>query len=235
MRLHASCYNVRVGLRKRICLRFIAADIGASMAPRLENTASTKTLRFSDLVKMFGRPEAVTLWQDPQADKPFMRAVQQNRVLTVKQPNVGTQKDYGIVGFRSEPSASFLIFPKSLAAAPGTKVVGIKYELLAQPSPAEPISPSERVKRVHAPREQPRTERPKSIPETVSVPPKIPPPKKFKITIRCNSTVDLIREVEARTLRAARAKALEEIARQPVDFSAGQITRRPIHTQKVRR
>ena len=152
------------------------------MAPRLENTASTKTLRFSDLVKMFGRPEAVTLWQDPQADKPFMRAVQQNRVLTVKQPNVGTQKDYGIVGFRSEPSASFLIFPKSLAAAP-----------------------------------------------------KIPPPKKFKITIRCNSTVDLIQEVEARTLRAARAKALEEIARQPVDFSAGQITRRPIHTQKVRR
>jgi hypothetical protein len=40
-------------------------------------------IRFRDLVKTAGAPEAKSLWTDPKHDRNFMRAVKQNRVLTV--------------------------------------------------------------------------------------------------------------------------------------------------------
>src|SRR6185436_12732070 len=91
-------------------------------------SSSGRTVRFSELVKYFGPAHLVTLWSDPKTDKTFMRAVDENRVVTVTLHNVGTQKDFGVVGFDPKPSATYIVFAKPLSAATGTKVIGVKYE-----------------------------------------------------------------------------------------------------------
>ena len=75
-----------------------------------------KTARFTDLVKKAGAPNPYLLWVSPKKDNIFQRAVKEQRVLTIHQENVGTKKDYGMVGFHQEPNAQYLVFPKSLKA-----------------------------------------------------------------------------------------------------------------------
>src|SRR5439155_22235201 len=94
---------------------------------------SAKTIRFSVLVQECGPPELMTLWQGPKDNKEFQKALADHRVMTIKQEPVGTKKDVGIIGFVETKSASYLIFPKSLRAYEGRRVVGIKYDLLATP------------------------------------------------------------------------------------------------------
>lgn len=54
--------------------------------------------------------------------------------MTIRQENVGSKKDFGLVGFSQEAPAQFLIFPRSLKPFEGQRVVGINYELF-DPSP----------------------------------------------------------------------------------------------------
>lgn len=93
-----------------------------------------KTVRFAELVAKAGEPESYQLWVPAAMDPVFRRAVKDHRVLTVHQENVGTKKDFGVVGFHEEPQAQFLVFPKSIREFVGRRVVGVKYELLAPDS-----------------------------------------------------------------------------------------------------
>jgi hypothetical protein len=96
-----------------------------------------KTARFSQVVAKSGKPEPYTLWTKPDADPTFKKAVKEHRVMTVHQPNVGTRKDYGTVGFQQHGKAaiegSLWVFPKSLKAVEGRRIVGISYDLLTEP------------------------------------------------------------------------------------------------------
>ena len=94
-----------------------------------------KTARFTELVQKAGAPKNYLLWIPPNQDPVFQRAVKEQRILTIHQENVGTKKDYGMVGFHEEPTAQFLVFPKSLKAYVDRRVVGINYDLLAQETP----------------------------------------------------------------------------------------------------
>src|SRR6185436_4893210 len=102
-------------------------------------SSSGRTVRFSEMVKYFGPAHLVTLWSDPKTDKPFMRAVEENRVITVALQNVGTRKDVGEVGFHPKPSATYIVFSKPLSAANGTKVVGLKYDLIEELPVTDPV------------------------------------------------------------------------------------------------
>jgi hypothetical protein len=93
-----------------------------------------KTVRFAELVAKAGEPESYQLWVPAAKDPVFRRAVKGYRVLTVHQENVGTKKDFGVVGFHEEPQAQFLVFPKSIREFEGRRVVGVKYDLLAPDS-----------------------------------------------------------------------------------------------------
>ena len=97
------------------------------------------TVRFDALVKTSGQPEQVTLWTKPEQDRDFMAAVKGRRVVTVMQNNVGTKKDFGLVGFFPRKNAAFLVFPKALNKQDETKVIGIKYERLAEPALKGPL------------------------------------------------------------------------------------------------
>jgi hypothetical protein len=91
-----------------------------------------KTVRFSQIVAAAGRPRAHTLWVAPDRDPEFKRARAAHRVMTIA--HLAGRTDAGIVGFDPKQGASeFLIFPKSLKAFEGARVVGVKFDLVEQP------------------------------------------------------------------------------------------------------
>jgi len=96
-----------------------------------------KTARFTDAVKAGGAPEPYLLWAPVEKDKTFQRAIKEHRIMTIHQEPRGTRKDYGTVGFHEEPSAQWLMFPKSLRRFEDRRIIGINYDLMAKPSPAE--------------------------------------------------------------------------------------------------
>jgi hypothetical protein len=91
-----------------------------------------KPIRFGDLVRNSGRPHTVTLWTAPKKIGELQKAIHTNRVLTVRHPNVGTQRDVGTIGFKQSPMSSYLIFPRRLQADKGQRVIGINYALLEE-------------------------------------------------------------------------------------------------------
>ena len=115
------------------------------------------TARFSQIVETCGKPELHVLWGPPEADRDFQRAVKAGRVMTIHQENVGSKKDFGVIGFSQDEPAQFLIFPKSLKPFADRRVVGIKYESL-EPPPA----PRSAAKNRPAARQEKRS---RSIPE----------------------------------------------------------------------
>src|SRR5262249_18571187 len=121
--------------------------LGRTPCSRLGNDATLdgvkvneiKTVRFAKLVEESGRPELVTLWTAPEENREFMKAAKENRVVTVIHHNVGSKTDYGLVGFVKQLLANFLVFPKPLGYAAETKIVGIKYDQIAESAPKGPL------------------------------------------------------------------------------------------------
>jgi hypothetical protein len=163
-----------------------------------------KTVRFDALVGQTGQPVQVTLWTKPEEDRDFMRAVKEKRVVTVIQHNVGTKKDYGLVGFHPQDRATYLIFRKPLGLPDETKIVG-KLPLLKEKEP------------------KPKQE-----------PPAPEPPKLFKfqskVELTANQTATIEVEAtsakEAGTLLKARAEELT------IDPAQAKVTRKVATPQK---
>ncbi len=87
-----------------------------------------KTARFTAIVEKAGRPEVYTLWQKPKTDRHFQSLLKNNRVMTIRATESGT--DFGEVGFQQKPGARFLAFPKSLKRFEGQRIVGIDWGLV---------------------------------------------------------------------------------------------------------
>lgn len=97
-------------------------------------------VRFTQLVKASGRPHSATLWvADPAKDPEFKKAIAENRIVTVHLVNVGSKKESGEIGFIKGGAASYLIFPKSLPLAEGTRVIGLKFDMLDDPKVKDPV------------------------------------------------------------------------------------------------
>jgi len=92
-----------------------------------------KSVRFSQVVKAAGKPEAYLVLTEPEKDRHLRTAIKGQRVMTVLQEAVGHKADRGEVGFAPGNSRQFLMFPKSLKRFKGKNVVGIKYDQLSMP------------------------------------------------------------------------------------------------------
>jgi hypothetical protein len=97
--------------------------------------AGQKTVRFTQVVQQSGQPQVHTLWLPPDQDPELQRAEKAHRVMTIEHGATGTKADVGTVGFERSAAkhAQFLIFPKSLKRFDGARVIGIKFDLVAQP------------------------------------------------------------------------------------------------------
>jgi hypothetical protein len=173
------------------------------------NTPAGKTARFKEVVERCGSPELYTAWMDPKRDPRFQEAWQENRILSVKQ-KVGGKKDVGEVGYLKEPGVAYLIFPKSLEAFAGRKIVGIQYDLLASPRPVgRAVGRGQRPKRAE------------------------PEPKRYEVTVRVMAVVHVSEVVEAASMHEAEQAAMKNVQARDVNFSEAKVIRRIMKAKKV--
>jgi hypothetical protein len=154
------------------------------------------TVRFSAVVQASGQPEVYLPLADPKHDRNFMRAVREQRVLSLKQEPTGTKKDFGTVGFLAEKYVSYLIFPKPLTAFADKRIVGIKYDTVQDADITAPKAAARPLKRSV----KPATPKPKPRPR----------PKRFTATVRITSTNEVKVTVKALDEDEARKKAEQE-------------------------
>lgn len=162
----------------------------------------------------------VTLWTRPEEDLEFMKAVRAHRVLTVRQQNTGARKDHGEVGFIADKQSSnlYLVFPKSIQDFEGKRVVGIKYDLLAEAKPRGPMAGAHREKgKVRA---KPKEERAKPAPRVAK------PEPRFEVALERTATATATVEVTAKSAGAARKLALEQAKEMPLDVSRASVRTR---------
>ena len=151
-----------------------------------------KEIRFTKLIESSGRPETATLWSNPKTNRPFMKAVKENRVLTLVQKPTGTRKDFGLIGFHEQSFALYLIFPRPLPKESEAIVIGINYDLFKEASVRQTVK-------------EPRIKPPKTVPK------KMPPARKFSVVILRTATVETSLSVTAINLRVAEEQALQRI------------------------
>jgi len=87
-----------------------------------------KTARFAQVVEQAGKPEPYTLWQKPAQDRHLQSEIKNNHVMTIQKSGAGSE--FGIVGFKGQKGASYLIFPKSLKRFENERIVGINWDLV---------------------------------------------------------------------------------------------------------
>ena len=201
----------------------------------MKKAPKPKTIRFDALVKSAGEPEQVTLWTKPEDDADFMKAVRSNRVVTVIQRNVGTKKDFGVVGLLVQKNAAYLIFPKRIEAPAETKVIGIKYDRIGSPEPKgtiykpKPKAPGipMREKPRYTLEETSREERPPKAAKPVSkLEDRKPKLYSFTATATLSAVQSIGISVEA-TSAAAAAKAIRtQAAELQLDLAKAKITRK---------
>jgi hypothetical protein len=102
-----------------------------------------KSVRFSQVVATSGRPEVFLLFDPDDAD--FKAALRQHRLMTVVEKRASAPT--GLIGYEPSQHGQLLIFPKSLQPFAGTRVVGIKFDLLAEPSAAKHQAPPKTAQR----------------------------------------------------------------------------------------
>jgi hypothetical protein len=194
-------------------------------------SATPKQIRFTQLVKASGRPHPATLWvADPNKDPEFKKAIGENRILTIHHVNVGNKKESGEIGFQTGGAAGYLIFPKPLPMAEGTRVIGLKFDMLAEAAvkdpvkikPAEAKSKTKPVKILKFPEveKEEKEEEPEEPDEEIEAPapkhepkktePKSKPLSRFKITVEYTARATREIEVEAKNAAEAIQSALGE-------------------------
>jgi hypothetical protein len=89
---------------------------------------NVKTSRFRAVIEKCGKPEVYTLWQKPKTDRHFQSLLKNNRVMTIRASESGT--DFGVVGFTEKKAARYLAFPKSLRRFEGERIVGVDWTLV---------------------------------------------------------------------------------------------------------
>src|SRR6185503_16933439 len=145
----------------------------------------TKQVRFSKLVEQGETPAAYLPFGDPEKDNSFMRAVKEERVVTIKQEPTSKHKDFGIVGFLKERYVTYLIFPKSLRQFSGQRVIGINYDVLSSEN-VIPFGGPQPVRARKAAKARPK-EQPAPKPKKEKPPPQ---PKQFSVRLRVTATIE---------------------------------------------
>ena len=194
-----------------------------------------KQVRFAKLVEVGGKPTTYLAFGDVEKDKSFMRAVKEDRVVTIKQEPASKHKDFGVIGFLKEKYVTYLVFPKALREFSGQRVIGIKYDVLGsadviafgepQKAKKSSVAKGETEAKVQEPEppKQPKKEKPKK--------PK-PEPKRFSVRVRITGTVEKDLEVTAWNEREAKSKVREEVEGS-VDFSKASVETKVLGVRKI--
>jgi hypothetical protein len=147
-----------------------------------------------------------------------MKAVRENRVLTLVLKPHGNHPDFGEIAFHQRANALYLVFAKPLPKEGGARVVGIKYGLIADQTTNEPVVLALK------PKKRPKTceVAARIVPKLVQhEKPKPVPRKKFAVTIRRTASVEEKVTVIALNIHDAEAGALQALNK--IKFKPGKI------------
>jgi hypothetical protein len=167
-----------------------------------------KSVRFSILVERFGNPAVYLPLSSPDKDPNFMRAVEENRMVTLKQEPTSKRKEFGVVGYLKEKFVTYLLFPKTLNGLQGQRVIGINYDLLQDAGLSMSPPPKPKHERAAKPG---KPEKPK------------PEPKEFRVRVRITGVLEKEVNVTAMNQHEAKARA-EEQGSAWHDFQDAEIT-----------
>jgi hypothetical protein len=188
-------------------------------APRAAADAGERgnTVRFASIVSAAGQPEIYLPLLEPKHDRAFMKAVKEQRVLTVKQEPTSTRADFAVVGFDEGRHVTYLLFPRSLKEFANARIVGIHYGDIKGAA-----VPRGRITQPRNSARQPATPKARRVAAKKPAPPKPPPaPKQFHVRVRIRTTNEEEFTVSALTQSEAKQKA-EALARDRVK-DAGKI------------
>lgn len=171
-------------------------------------------IRFSKLIQKSGKPETITLWTKPRDNPAFMKAINENRVVTVFQKPTGTKKDFGMIGFHQKKFAAYLVFPKPLPQLGEVHVIGIKYELLREPPESRPVKKDRKPQIIEKKTFTQNGWHPNGIPKSKV---KIGPVKKFQIKIVRTGSIETNVTISAKNISEAETKALETVKKEKFD------------------
>jgi hypothetical protein len=177
-----------------------------------------KQVRFAQLVTAAGRPHPATLWTEPTNDPEFKKAMEENRIVTVRNVNVGTKKDRGVIGFLKGPNSTYLIFPKALPMAEGSGVIGLKFDELAEEAVKDPVKMKTPARKIHAQKAQKPEERQNSSNKSKKgekLPDREETKSMFKVRVAFTGTVVREMEVEANSASEAIRAAEHEAKAEP--------------------
>lgn len=112
-----------------------------------------KSVRFSKVVEKSGRPEVYLLMSETDPD--FHKAVEADKIMSLSGEAHGSGTEYGTVGYDKKRHGQLLLFPKSLKSFADAKIIGVKYDLLAEERPSDEKEPATtRKKSVKKPKEK---------------------------------------------------------------------------------
>ena len=177
--------------------------------------AKNKTVRFAQVVERSGQPQVHTLWVTPAQDPALQQALRAHRVMTIA-PGPGGKTDVGRVGFDTRGAngarRQFLIFPKSLERFEGARVVGIKFDLVAQPKRVAPgKSAILRLPPATSPRPAPASRRAPARPPHAAPPSVVPFPAPPRPTPSPTATRQTRAQARDEALTQALLAALEDL------------------------
>jgi hypothetical protein len=178
-------------------------------------TGRVKSVRFALVVASAGKPELYLALFDPKQDRAFMRAVKEQRVLSIRQDPTSQRADFGMVGFDEQKYTTLLIFPKPLTAFADARVIGIKYNMVREARVAAHAPPrSRKPPKARVEKRQPRegfevSHSSRPIVATPPEPPKRidPEPKDFRVRVRVTTVAEKVVTVRAMTKAEAKRKA----------------------------
>jgi hypothetical protein len=96
------------------------------------------TVRFTQVVKKSGKPEVYLLLSE--TDKTFHDALEATRIMSLVGGVDGAKTEYGLVGYDKKRRGQLLLFPRSLKPFADSRIVGIKFDLFAEPEDSKPES-----------------------------------------------------------------------------------------------
>jgi hypothetical protein len=178
-------------------------------------TDKAKSVRFTVVVANAGKPELYLPLFDPNKDRAFMRAVKEQRVLSIRQEPTSPRSDFGTVGFDEQKYTTLLIFPKPLAAFADARIIGIKYDMVGEsrvaakaplgsqkPRPRRVQKPPAAVRSRVSPSPRPVVPKPPEPPKRVE-----PQPKGYRVRVRVTTVAEKDLMVQATTKGEAKKKA----------------------------
>jgi hypothetical protein len=89
-----------------------------------------KSVRFSKVVEKSGKPEVYLLMSETDPD--FNKALEAGKIMSLSDETHGSGTEYGTVGYDKKRHGQLLMFPKSLKSFADSRIIGIKYDLLAE-------------------------------------------------------------------------------------------------------